>query len=96
MSSTNFDKVWRSVRKERKKLSAKILKKFQEKKPELYERAMNLNKQDKFGEDEKLKRKRSFEIEDNNLIKKRKISISSDSNESSSSSSSSSESEDEK
>jgi histone arginine demethylase JMJD6 len=94
LSTNNFEKVWRSLRKERKKLSAKLLEKFQEKKPELYQKAIEMNENDGFVVEETkkkvvcLKRERSFEVLDGDVRKKRKISLSSDSNESSSSSSS--------
>ena len=36
LDENNFDKVWRCTRRDRKKLSASLLKKLQEKKPKLY------------------------------------------------------------
>lgn len=48
MSVTNFDKVWKSLRSERKKLSCVLLEKFKKKRPELYQRAVDLNKEDGF------------------------------------------------
>jgi hypothetical protein len=46
VSRINFDKVWRSFRKGRKKLSCVFLKKAQKELPEIYKRAIELNKQD--------------------------------------------------
>lgn len=98
LSANNFEKVWRSLRKERKKLSIKLLQKFKEQKPQFYLKALELNELDGFipeyeKNNKEIKRKRSFEVKDNDIIKKRKISLSSDTNESSSSSSSDSSSE---
>lgn len=101
LSTNNFEKVWQSLRKERKRLSCKILNKFKTKKPELYKKAIEMNEKDGFimdGDQKKmvtLKRKRSFEVREGDIKKKRKLSISSDTQSSSSSSSSSSESSDE-
>lgn len=95
MSSVNFERVWRSLRKERKRLSVLLLSRFKEKKPELYLRALKLNEDDGFAVDEdqkkivNLKRKRVFEVKEGEIVKKRKISMSSDTESSSSSSSSS-------
>lgn len=47
MSRNNFDSVWRSFRKGRKKLSCTFLRKLKEI-PTLYDRAINLNKDDNF------------------------------------------------
>lgn len=92
LSTRNFEKVWRSLRKERRKLSFKILEKFKEKMPECYKKALEINEKDGYVMklEKDTKRRRSFEIKENPIIKKRKISISSDTNDSSSSSSSSS------
>ena len=48
MSNTNFEKVWLSVRTERKKMSCVLLEKFKKKMPDLYQRAVELNKRDGF------------------------------------------------
>jgi hypothetical protein len=48
MSKVNFDVVWRKARKDRKKFSCYLLKKFKQKFPELAERAMELNRIDEF------------------------------------------------
>lgn len=95
MSSNNFDRVWRSVRKERKRLASKLLAEFKDKRPELWQRATQMNEEDGFVDDESqkrvvsMKRKRSWEVEQGQIVKKRKISMSSDSESSSSSESSS-------
>jgi hypothetical protein len=49
MDSINFDDVWRSVRKERKKFSCLLLSKFKEcKDSTFYDRCSTLNTQDQF------------------------------------------------
>lgn len=48
MSRCNFDKVWKSFRKGRKKLSCLFLKKLKVELPEFYQRAIELNKEDHF------------------------------------------------
>ena len=44
----NFDKVWFRTRKGRKKLSVRFLNKLKEHYPDLYQRAIESNRQDKF------------------------------------------------
>lgn len=49
MNSINFEDVWRSVRKERKKFSCLLLSKFKEcKDSTFYDRCISLNTQDQF------------------------------------------------
>lgn len=47
-NSGNFDKVWKSTRKGRKRLSVNFLKQLSIHRPLLYERAILMNKVDKF------------------------------------------------
>ena len=97
LSTSNFDLVWRSLRKERKKLSCKLLDLLKIKNPKFYEKAIELNKLDgfiMFNEKNKLKRKIDNDISEfqNSPKKNRKLSMSSDTDSSSSSSSSDSSS----
>lgn len=47
-NSSNFDRVWRSMRVGRKKLSEYFLRRLRDKNPMFYRQALQLNKQDKF------------------------------------------------
>lgn len=47
-NSVNFPKVWRSVRKERKKMAVRLLKKLKEYNRELYDTAVELNRLDDY------------------------------------------------
>lgn len=47
-NSGNFDRVWRSTRKGRKRLSVNFLKQLAVQKPALFEKATLMNKVDKF------------------------------------------------
>jgi histone arginine demethylase JMJD6 len=51
----NFPNVWRSVRRERKKMAIKFLKQLKENYPELHEIAIELNKSDDFEMYDKVK-----------------------------------------
>lgn len=93
MDSVNFDKVWRSVRKERKKWSCRFLKKLKTTHPELYQRATLLNEQDGFimyDQRKAIEKRHSEYPMDDELEKKRKTDSTTSSTSSSSSSSSSS------
>lgn len=108
MSRTNFDVVWKSFRKERKKLSCRFLKKLEKAHPDLYKKAKDLNEEDGFVmyDEKKNGDKRRMKVDPDNLdplekiekkVKKdssRSTSVSKDSDSSSSSSSSSDSSSD--
>jgi histone arginine demethylase JMJD6 len=47
-NSVNFDIVWARVRTERKKMSVRFLKRLEKYRCDLYDRALELNKRDKF------------------------------------------------
>jgi histone arginine demethylase JMJD6 len=47
-NSVNFDTVWKRVRHERKKMAVRFLQRLQKYRPDLYERAIELNKRDGF------------------------------------------------
>lgn len=92
VSYNNFETVWRTLRHERKKFSCKFLAKLSEKHPQLYEKAIQMNKQDNFVmyNERKLLDKRNGEYELGDTIEKKRKGESSTSRSSSSSSSSSS------
>jgi histone arginine demethylase JMJD6 len=105
MTKNNFDHVWRYIRKERKKMAVKYLEKLKTEHPKLYQRALELNEQDKFmmfDEKQKLLGKRKANVqamngngtthEYENLGKKMKTALSATSSSSSSSDSDSSDS----
>jgi len=95
VSYTNFETVWRTLRVERKKFSCKFLSKLKEKHPVLYEKAIQMNKEDNFlmyYERKLLEKRYGGELPDV-VMKKRKGSSTNSSDTSSSSSESRSGSE---
>jgi len=91
-NSVNFEKVWRSVRKERKKMAVKLLKRLREYYPEIYKVATYLNEADNFlmyDQEKLLNKKRITDYEPN----EDKVNMKSSNVRSSSSSSSSSSSD---
>jgi len=92
VSQTSFEKVWRTLREDRKKFSCKFLDRLKEEYPQLYETAVAMNKQDNFlmYYERKLLEKRNGQQElGDEVSKKTKTNSSSGSSSSSSSSSSS-------
>lgn len=86
-NSVNFDKVWKSVRKDRKKMSVHFLKKLEKSKSEFAEHAKELNRIDNFTMYEK---ESTLIGKKRNKSKKSRYKTRSKLNQSSSSSSSSS------
>lgn len=93
MSRINFDRVWKSMRRGRKKLACKFLEKLKELHPDLHQRAVELNKKDKFVMYDDLMGMRTSPDEALSEVRK-KIKGNSDSSSYSSSSTSSSSSSD--
>jgi histone arginine demethylase JMJD6 len=48
VNSVNFANCWKYIRKERKKMACKLLKKLEQKSPEVYKFALEMNKNDGF------------------------------------------------
>jgi len=94
VSYTNFETVWRTLRVERKKFSCKFLDQLKIKHPKLYEKAVQMNKEDNFimYYDKKLLEKRYGTADLGDVVVKKNKGSSTDSSSSSSSSSSESES----
>ncbi len=64
LTPNNFTGVWRSLRKERRKLAGKLLKKLKSKFPVLYEQARKMNEKDGFVMDkENVEIKKEYELQ---------------------------------
>jgi histone arginine demethylase JMJD6 len=93
-NSVNFPKVWKSVRKERKKMAVRLLKGLKENYPELYDKALEINKLDNFemyDKDKFLSKKKMLNSERSDNRTYINTSYATSSNSSSSSSSSDSD-----
>ena len=96
-NSVNFEKVWHYVRSERKKMAVKFLRKLKKYHPEIYEKAVEINKKDGFLMYDELKKayeekKRNMSQGDRDKYQARRGSSDSSSTSEQSSSSSSSSS----
>ena len=95
VSYTNFETVWKTLRIERKKFSCKFLEQLRREHPKLYEKAIQINKDDNFVmyNDRKLLAKRNGVADLGDILVKKNKNSSTNSSSSSSSSSSDSSSE---
>lgn len=96
-NSVNFEKVWAHVRSERKKMAVKFLRKLKKFYPEIYQKAIEMNRKDNFLMYNELKkiyeeRKKNMTDEEKDKYNARRGSSSSSSSSSEPSSSSSSSS----